>query len=134
MNQNKNIPNFLLYADDDADDRMLLAETFFSIAPEINVKTLPNGYATIEFLQKQTPPLPCLVILDLNMPGMNGKEVIQHLKKDDHFKKLPIVVFTTSTNPADREECARFGVDLINKPLNLKDLEHTAFHLLQYCR
>lgn len=134
MKRDNGLTNFLLYADDDADDRLLLTETFSHIAPGIDVITVPSGYATLEFLQNQTPPLPCLLILDLNMPGMNGKEVIEQLKKDEHYQKLPIVVFTTSANPSDREECARYGVDLITKPLDLKDLEQTVFQMLQYCK
>lgn len=134
MDQTNNIKDFLLYADDDADDRMLLVDTFGNIAPGMAVKTVPDGYATLEFLQKQTPPLPRLLILDLNMPGMNGKEVIERLKRNEHYRTLPIVVFTTSANPSDKEECARFGVDLITKPLDLKELEITASRLLQYCQ
>lgn len=133
MNQMPDNINFLLYADDDADDRMLLVETFYSIAPEVEVKTVSDGYATLEFLQTQTPPLPRLLILDLNMPGMNGKEVIEHLRADEFLNKIPIVVFTTSASASDREACARYGVDLITKPLDLRDLELAASRLLKYC-
>lgn len=125
---------YLLYADDDADDRMLLVDAIGSIAPHYEVKTVPDGYATLKYLKDQTPPYPCLLIVDLNMPGINGKEIIRRLKQDLNYTMFPIVAFTTSANPSDKEECARFGVDLITKPLDMDALEHAAAKLLEYCQ
>ena len=131
MNSSERI---VLYADDDADDRMLLSQTFQIVAPDVVLEEVPDGSQVLNFLKARKQELPCLVILDLNMPGMNGKEVMRLLKSDDDYQSLSIVVFTTSANPADRDECARYGVDMITKPIDLNDFERTANHLLTYCQ
>lgn len=131
MNSNERI---VLYADDDADDRMLLSHTFQSVAPDVVLEEVPDGNEVINFLETRKQKLPCLVILDLNMPGMNGKEVLRRLKANDRYQSLPIVVFSTSSNPADREECAQYGVDMVTKPIDLGDFERTANYLLSYCQ
>ncbi|MEO6070162.1 MAG: response regulator [Chitinophagaceae bacterium] len=123
----------ILYADDDPDDLMLLQDTLQAVAPNIVVETVSNGREAIDYLTTQTPPMPCLVILDLNMPGMNGKEVMECLKKGQEFCNIPMVVFTTSSNPTDRDACARFGVDMITKPIDLYGFEKAASKLLSYC-
>lgn len=124
----------VLYADDDADDRLLLSSTFQTVAPDVKFETVPNGFKALDYLEERKEKLPCLLILDLNMPGMSGKEVMHRVKSVSEFESLPIVVFTTSSNPADKAECARYGVDMITKPIDLKELNHTASKLLSYCR
>ncbi len=122
----------ILYVDDDADDRMLLVEAITEADPQYVVETAENGLAAMDVLQSYST-LPCLVILDLNMPGQDGKEVIKQLKASNHFSKLKIVVFTTSSSPEDKKECASFGVDMITKPLSYKELENIAKILITYC-
>ena len=123
----------VLYADDDADDRMLLVEHITKVAPQYTVETVDDGFAALDYLNKRVEILPCLLILDLNMPGMNGKEVMQKLKADTRFQKLQIVIFTTSASPSDAKDCAKYGVDMVTKPLDLDDLKVAADRLLSYC-
>ena len=124
----------VLYADDDADDRMLLSQTFQIVAPDVVFDEVADGHQVFNYLEARKENLPCLLILDLNMPGLNGKEIVRRLKLDDDYQNLPVVVFTTSANPADRDECAGYGVDLVTKPIDLGDFERTASHLLSYCQ
>ncbi len=123
----------ILYVDDDADDRMLLSEALQEAAPHVKIETVENGVKALDFLKKSSKP-PCLVIVDLNMPGMSGREVIKQLKNDKQLAELSVVVFTTSANPEDQKECARYGVDMITKPMSFADLEHSAIRLLTYCK
>jgi CheY-like chemotaxis protein len=132
MTAEKESKRLVLYADDDADDRMLLSDTFQQVAPDYILETVPDGTAAMDYLKSNTRQ-PCLLILDLNMPGMNGWEVMKKLKTDQNFQSLPIVVFTTSSNPADKQECARYGIEMITKPINTVDFEQTANRLLSYC-
>ena len=125
--------NVVVYADDDADDRLLLADAFQQVSTDHSVELLTDGFAVLDFLQQKTPPMPCLLILDLNMPGLSGKEVMEKLKTDPRYHKLPMVVFTTSSSPTDREACSMFGVDMITKPSDLREFEQTALRLLNYC-
>lgn len=123
----------VLYADDDPDDRLLLTDSLKAIAPQFQVETVPDGFSALYFLQNRQE-LPCLVILDLNMPGMSGKELMKSLKSEKRFEALPIVVFTTSSHPADKQDCANYGVEMITKPIDLKEFERTANVLLTYCQ
>lgn len=133
MTEEKESKRLVLYADDDADDRMLLTDTFQQVAPDFILETVPDGSAAMDYLQSTGNKQPCLLILDLNMPGMNGWEVMKKLKTDRNFQSLPIVVFTTSSNPADRQECARYGIEMITKPIDTVEFEQTASRLLSYC-
>lgn len=123
----------VLYVDDDADDRMLLTDVFQQTAPGYRIDTAIDGFAALDYLRNK-PELPGLVIMDLNMPGLNGKEVIRELKNDPRLQHVPIVAFTTSANPSDRMECARFGVDMVTKPITFDDLTRTVNILLGYCK
>ncbi|RYG39313.1 MAG: response regulator [Chitinophagaceae bacterium] len=125
--------NVVLYADDDADDRLLLSDAFERLTNEYVIELLHDGIAVIDYLNEKTPPMPCLLILDLNMPGLSGTEVMERLKGHEHYRNLNIVVFTTSSSPSDREACTALGVDMITKPSDLKEFEATAKRLLTYC-
>ena len=123
----------VLYVDDDEEDRLLLADALSIVAPGHVIETLPDGVAGLEYLQGRRNNLPCLVVVDLNMPGMNGKEMIKQLRADPALQHLAIVAFTTSSNPADRLECAQYGVDMITKPITFNELKETVKLLLTYC-
>lgn len=125
--------NVVIYADDDADDRLLLADAFEQVTSDHSLELLNDGTAVIEFLEEKTPPMPCLVILDLNMPGLSGTEVMERLKTDPRYEDLRMVVFTTSSSVVDRELCSMHGVDMITKPGDLKEFEAAALQLLNYC-
>ena len=76
---------------------------------------------------------PAIIILDLNLPGTDGREVLEQIKQDEELKIIPIVVFTTSSNPKDVEICYRYGVNgYIIKPMDVKKLMHTIQILIQY--
>jgi CheY-like chemotaxis protein len=78
--------------------------------------------------------LPGLIILDLNLPGMDGIGIIDKLQQDKVFGSIPIVVFTTSASPTDQNTCARYRVDMITKPISFSVLTDTVKKLLSYCK
>lgn len=124
----------VLYVDDDPDDRMLLTDVLQSLTADYTVETADSAYQAIDFLRQHLDHLPCLVILDLNMPGMNGKELLRVLKNDPVLSSVPVVAFTTSSNPDDRQMCATYGVEMFTKPLSFSELTRTVQQLLSYCR
>ncbi|OWY64627.1 two-component system response regulator [cyanobacterium TDX16] len=76
---------------------------------------------------------PAIIVLDLNLPGTDGREVLEQIKQDEELKIIPIVVFTTSSNPKDVEVCYRYGVNgYIIKPMDVRKLMHTIQILIQY--
>jgi CheY-like chemotaxis protein len=124
----------IVYVDDDEEDRSLLSDAISMAAPEYDITTIEDGYTALEFLHASKDDLPCLVIVDLNMPGMNGKELIASIRKNEAFDSLPIVAFTTSSSYLDKTECARYGVDMITKPITFTELKETVKQLTSYCK
>lgn len=77
-------------------------------------------YRTGTYADPQTAPRPALILLDLNLPGTDGREVLEQIKQDEELKIIPVVVFTTSANPKDVDVCYRNGANgYIVKPINI---------------
>lgn len=128
-------PRIVLCVDDDADDRELICDTINEIDPSFAVVHAANGVEAIEYLSKAklADDLPCLVLLDINMPKMDGRETLAEIKKDDRLNELPVVVFSTSSNPLDKLFCSRYNVELVTKPSHLIEIRAEIKKLLQYC-
>jgi CheY-like chemotaxis protein len=72
-------------------------------------------------------------VLDLNLPGTDGREVLRRIKQDNNLKMIPVVVFTTSNNPKDIEVCYQYGVNsYIVKPINFAQLKRDIQILVEY--
>ena len=124
----------VLCVDDDPDDRELIRNAIFKVDPSYTVASATNGKEALQFLQRAAgTELPCLVIMDINMPVMDGKQTLLEIKKNEKWSQLPVVVFTTSSHPADLSFCQQHGVELVTKPANFKQITHEAERLLQHC-
>jgi len=78
-------------------------------------------------------PLPAFILLDLNLPGTDGREVLKEIKQDENLKTIPVIVFTTSSNPKDIEVCYQYSVaSYILKPIDIKKLVTTIQGFLNY--
>jgi CheY-like chemotaxis protein len=78
-------------------------------------------------------PRPGLILLDLNLPGTDGREVLQEIKRSDHFKKIPVVVLTTSTDRRDIDKCYDMGANsYIKKPVDLASFMNAIQRLKDY--
>jgi CheY-like chemotaxis protein len=125
----------VLCVDDDPDDQLLVLDTIRQIDPTVRVATAVNGLEALRFLEdaKQGGGLPCLVIMDINMPLVDGKQALVRIKKDEVLAGVPVVLFTTSSSALDRSFAAAQGAELITKPVSQKELYKTVSHLLSYC-
>lgn len=125
----------VLWADDDMDDLMLMRHVLQDLDEEYSIKEVHNGREALDYLEtvKQDTALPCLIILDMNMPVLNGKETLNLIKKDDALKNIPLVFFTTSSSELDKMYCKRFGVEMITKPPRYDNLKEAVKRLLDYC-
>jgi CheY-like chemotaxis protein len=107
---------FVLYADDDTDDRTWVSEAFKVTGSALAIRFVENGKQVIEFL-KDNSIHPALIVLDLNMPEMDGRQTLQHLKSDPAVKDIPVAIVTTSSNKIDKEVCKRLGASIyLTKP------------------
>jgi CheY-like chemotaxis protein len=99
-----------------------------------------DGEEALEFLYRQGSyndsnlyPRPSLIVLDLNLPGTDGREVLAELKQDKNLKTIPVVIFTTSSNPKDVEGCYQYGVNgYLIKPMDTQRLRQLVQIFLDY--
>lgn len=107
----------ILYVDDDHDDFQLLQKAFHDVDVNVELINVSNGYDTIKFLQDSDEEnFPSLIVMDINMPVIDGKETARLLQMDDKFKNIPVVFFSTSVSPFDKKAIEKSGAELITKP------------------
>ena len=125
----------VLCVDDDPDDQILVKETIKELNPSLEVASALNGVEALQFLDgaKERGELPSLVILDINMPLMDGKQTLTQIKKDPTLSEVPVVMFTTSSSPLDKLFCEKHGVKFVTKPIKQVELFETVKVLLSYC-
>jgi CheY-like chemotaxis protein len=112
----------VLCVDDDEDDRLFLSEAIKYLAPALNVVEVRNGVEALNYLESVRQQLPCLVVLDINMPFMDGKQTLERIKADVGLSGLNVVVFTSSENPNDRLFFENKGVNMVVKPFDSNNL------------
>jgi len=121
----------ILYVDDDTDDQYLVMETLSLLAPTANVVLAGNGVETLAYLNRlDDKSLPCLIIMDINMPLLNGKETVVRIRQQARFKAIPIVLFTTSSSLLDQQFCTQYQIPFATKPSTNKDMQAVIENML----
>jgi len=109
----------ILVVEDDQVDVMTVKRAFKELGINNPVHHSANGEEALAFLRQNKNQPPCLILLDLNMPIMNGIEFLKEAKQDDALKIIPVVVLTTSKGDIDKLESFRNGVaGYIIKPVD----------------
>lgn len=94
----------ILYVDDDADDREFFSDAIKNESPSADIVFAENGLEALDYLDtvlNTESNLPCLIVLDINMPLLDGKETLKRIKRNERLQNVPIVIFTSSNKPAD---------------------------------
>jgi CheY-like chemotaxis protein len=127
--------NIVFYADDDIDDLELVADAFAQYSDNVEVVTATDGSKALAYLNNLThnDNLPCLIILDINMPVINGKEVLMRLREMDHLDTVPAVLFTTSSQPIDKTFAKKYNAGFITKPIDMRQMTYIADQFIEYC-
>ncbi|MFC1996551.1 response regulator [Chloroflexota bacterium] len=120
----------ILLAEDDSDDRYLISEALDESGVDNQLFIVENGEALLDYLKgrgsykdRKKYPFPSLILLDLNMPLMDGREALAELKKDPALKRIPIIVLTTSQADEDVQETYDLGITgFISKPMTFNGL------------
>lgn len=135
MNDSKMKPAILL-VEDDPDDLFFLTEAFQNVDNSYTYVEAYDGEAALAILKDMYSrnEQPALIVLDINMPILSGRELLTILKEDPDYHNIPIIVFTTSSNPFDRQHCRLHQVDLITKPLSHKGLQGLVKYMLRYVK
>ena len=129
---------YILIAEDDADDRFLLKTAFEESGYKNTLRFVENGVELIKHLKevserKNNDEYPGFILLDLNMPKKDGREVLKEIKENKVFKKIPVIVFTTTKNENEISKCYELGANsYVVKPLVFDELVQIIQALYSY--
>jgi CheY-like chemotaxis protein len=128
----------ILIAEDDADDRFLMQKAIDEVGYDIQIDFVENGVELLDNLkniqtQKTAGSYPKFILLDLNMPKMDGREVLKNIKNHEEFRKIPVIIFSTTKNQLEVKRCYDLGANTyIVKPVNFDSLVETIQHIRTY--
>jgi CheY-like chemotaxis protein len=130
----------LLVIEDSDEDFAALCRMMENTSTRCQVYRCQNGDEAIDFLfhqgeyaDAQMSPMPSLILLDLNLPGLDGREILSQVKQDQALKSIPVVVLSTSNNPKDIRACYQTGVNgYLIKPINTAKFKRTIQVFMEY--
>jgi CheY-like chemotaxis protein len=109
----------ILIVDDDQEDHIILKDYFSDLNLQDHLSFVTNGQFALDYLESLLDDqLPQLIVLDLNMPILNGTQTLLELKRSTRYKQIQVVIYSTSENEAERRKCLSYGaVDYLMKPV-----------------
>lgn len=133
-------PHIILMAEDDSDDRLLAQDALVESGLATDVHFVEDGVELMDYLNRKnkfsqmaTAPRPGLIILDLNMPKKDGREALREIRANPDLRKIPVVVFTTSTADTDISRVYELGANsFISKPVAFNSLVDVMKAIGQY--
>jgi CheY-like chemotaxis protein len=125
----------VLIGEDDLDDQELLKEVFSSIDGSFTLVFAVNGTEVLNYLDKnKSGELPCLIILDYNMPGLTGAEILKELQATSEYKSIPKIIWSTSKSTTYKDICLEMGAnDCLVKPSTVNELVDICRYMLSTC-
>jgi CheY-like chemotaxis protein len=132
--------HLILVVEDSDEDFEAFCRVMGEIESDSCVQRACDGEDALDYLYQKgsyqdakLSPRPSIILLDLNLPGTDGRDVIREIKKNQSLKTIPIVVLTTSSSPKDIETCYEFGANsYLMKPMGLKKLKDAIAIFYQY--
>ena len=130
----------ILLAEDNIPDQKLFARAIKKTNFQIDLDIVANGEEALEYLMNNNDTVneesnspPDLIMLDINMPRVNGKQVLSTIKQDPKLKCIPVVVYTTSNQNSDIAECYKLGANCyVTKPSRLKETLNTISKITEF--
>ena len=126
---------YIIFADDDADDLELITGFFRQFNQAVNVLEFRDGKEVLQFLDDFAPSTSSLllIVLDINMPRVNGLETLAAIRKHSRFRHIPVVIYTTSFNQSDQQLAQKLGASWVNKSTSIEGVKQTAKVLAEFC-
>lgn len=116
-------PLTIFIADDDPDDLLIMSDSIREARPSATIICCESGQLLLEQLESfSSNGLPALVVLDLNMPGKDGRSTLAAIKMHIALKFVPVVICTTSTSTKDKIDCYATGANcFVSKPNSFRE-------------
>jgi CheY-like chemotaxis protein len=116
----------ILFVDDDVEDFEIFCEGIRACQPKTRCLHVINGAEAFKVLNGGLAEFPNYIFLDINMPIMDGKEFLQRLKTFPQLRQIPVIVYSTSSNPVEMQTFRKLGADdFVVKPASFKELVNT---------
>ncbi len=131
----------LLVVEDSDEDFEALQRTIRKTSIVCQIHRCHDGDEALNFIFRlqtnlgapTTAPLPSLILLDLNLPGIDGRDVLARIKQDEYLKIIPVIVLSTSNNPKDICGCYQLGANAyMNKPIDAAKFKRTIEAFMYY--
>ncbi|SEI37687.1 Response regulator receiver domain-containing protein [Dyadobacter koreensis] len=127
------IEKIIYIVEDDIDDMLLISEAVKSVDRDIKIISCENGAELIEKIELTPGDQPSLILLDMNMPKMNGMETLQYIRSSRCFDHIPVVMLSTTNDFTLIESAYRAGVNTFyTKPIHYQDLKSIARELTSF--
>ena len=129
----RSLSKSILLGEDDIDDEEFLKELFSSVDNSFSLTFIHNGKQVLDYLAKlEDKLLPCLIVLDYNMPALTGAEILQELREQPRYDGIPKIIWSTS--PSYKKKCLEAGADdYITKPSSVNELLETIQYMISFC-
>jgi CheY-like chemotaxis protein len=129
----------ILLVEDSEGDILLTTELFRESEIHNRISVVRDGLEAIQFLRKEAvftnADLPDLILLDINLPKIDGKEVLRFIKNDIMFKSIPVIILTTSSAEMDKTEVYNEHANFfITKPVDLEDFQSIIKTIENFCK
>ena len=112
----------ILIAEDDFEDRHMIAETFNELGFKSAIHFVEDGRYLVEYLTDTGAEGIGLLVLDLNMPRLNGTETLRIIKSNELYKNIPVIIFSTSVNEIEKTICMGLGAnEYLTKPMKYSE-------------
>lgn len=125
--------NQIFYVDDDADDRLIMVHAFQDYRDQVELVLFDNGLDLLNHLNKNSETPPCLILLDLNMPKLDGKDTLRLIRNNSKYDPIPVIIFTTSSLPSDSYFVRHFKAGFYTKPLDLHQMTPMIEKFVSFC-
>lgn len=134
MKENQSLNKQILVGEDDIDDKEILEEIFLSLDHDIQPTFINDGQKLVSFLENATSSdLPGLIILDYNMPHLNGAEILKSLQQNERLQTIPKIIWSTANADGFRNTCLQLGArEYLVKPSSFSDLKSMLKGMLAY--
>lgn len=127
------MPHTILIIDDNPDDVEITKRILAKMDRKLKVETVPRGEAALETLHSWIT-LPCVILLDLKMPGMSGFDTLRKIRADERLKHIHVIVVTSSSLEADEKESYEAGADsFIHKAFDIDLFESKIKSVVERC-
>ncbi len=126
----------VVLAEDDEDDQEFIRDAIKKINPTQELHVANNGKELLDYVHElKDNQVPCLFVIDLNMPVMDGWQTLDELNRLPKFSGVPKVIFTTSDMEQDKKKALKNGATLyLTKPSNMTDVVKSVGKILGYCQ